>query len=152
MLASVPYPYPRGGFDEFLARAGREREQGGGVWALEREGEFIGCVGLSPQEEAPMSLGYWLKVEAWGRGYASEAAGAARAAAFENGEPALFARRFADNPASARVLEKLGFRETGTMQHWSQSRQARVTSVTYELRREHWAGSPRLLAGMEAGS
>lgn len=57
-------------------------------------------------------LGYLFGRRYWGRGYATEIGQAAVAFAFSRyAWPQLSACVFADNPASARVLQKLGFVE-----------------------------------------
>lgn len=57
-------------------------------------------------------LGYMFGVDHWGKGYATEIGRAAVDFAFSRFDwPRLDACVFADNPASARVLEKLGFEE-----------------------------------------
>jgi len=55
-------------------------------------------------------LGYWLGEKFWGRGIMSEAVGAFRDFCFTNFPfRRVYAEPFANNPASARVLEKAGF-------------------------------------------
>ncbi|WP_084174550.1 GNAT family N-acetyltransferase [Afifella pfennigii] len=65
-------------------------------------------------------LGYWIGRRFWGRGYATEALDAIVAAAFlepgfagKDFPERLGAGVFTDNPASRRVLEKLGFSRAG---------------------------------------
>ena len=61
-------------------------------------------------------FGYWLTPDAWGRGYATEAGRAmVSAARYTLGLRRLKAGHFVDNPASGRVLTKLGFRPTGSV-------------------------------------
>jgi len=56
------------------------------------------------------SLGYWLAEEFWGRGIMTEAVAAFIDFCFENFPlRRIYAEVFANNPASARVLEKAGF-------------------------------------------
>jgi ribosomal-protein-alanine N-acetyltransferase len=56
------------------------------------------------------SLGYWLGEEFWGRGIMTEAVAAFTDFCFENFPlRRISAEVFANNPASARVLEKTGF-------------------------------------------
>ena len=56
------------------------------------------------------SLGYWLGEEFWGRGIMTEAVAAFTDFCFENFPlRRIYAEVFANNPASARVLEKTGF-------------------------------------------
>jgi RimJ/RimL family protein N-acetyltransferase len=60
-------------------------------------------------------LGYWIGVPYWGNGYATEAGRAVLDHGFgELGLNRVYAHCFARNPASRRVLEKLGMRHEGT--------------------------------------
>jgi RimJ/RimL family protein N-acetyltransferase len=58
-------------------------------------------------------MGYWIGRPFWGRGYATEACTALVDIARTLGLPSLEGSHFIDNPASARVLEKLGFEALG---------------------------------------
>jgi RimJ/RimL family protein N-acetyltransferase len=85
--------------------------------AIERSsGRFVGWFGLRPCqrfEGAEAELGYRLRREVWGRGYATEGARALVRRAFaELGLPSVFAWTMAVNVASRRVLEKAGLRQT----------------------------------------
>ena len=105
---------------ESLAEAARIREllarRGWGLWALEVPGvlPFAGFVGLGvPAFEAPfmpaVEIGWRLPREAWGRGFASEAAAACVAFAFEQLElPELVSFTVTANEASRRVMQRLG--------------------------------------------
>jgi RimJ/RimL family protein N-acetyltransferase len=72
----------------------------------------IGSAGLGEHEGEP-ELGYWIARAHWGRGYATEAAGAVLRIARTLGHTRLRAGHFTDNPGSGRVLRKLGFVPTG---------------------------------------
>jgi RimJ/RimL family protein N-acetyltransferase len=58
-------------------------------------------------------MGYWIARPFWGRGYATEACTALIDIARMLVLPSLEGSHFTDNPASARVLEKLGFAPLG---------------------------------------
>jgi len=76
----------------------------------------IGSVGLHPNDEAnrTMETGYCLRRDAWGRGFAVEAARALVDAAFgQLGVHRVIATCDARNLASARVMEKVGKRREG---------------------------------------
>jgi RimJ/RimL family protein N-acetyltransferase len=83
---------------------------------------YVGCCGLRPSERAQPAnverlpeLGFHLLPGFWGQGLATEAARATIALAFETlGATALFAGHHPQNEGSRRVLDKLGFRKTGT--------------------------------------
>ena len=74
--------------------------------------EVIGGVGLS-QEAGDTVLGYWIARSHWGHGYATEAGRAVLSLAPTLGHRRVTAWHFCDNPASGRVLAKLGFRPQG---------------------------------------
>ncbi len=78
-------------------------------------GEHVGCCGLRPRDPSAgvYELGFHLRAEHWGSGFASEAAGAVIGYAFDVlGARSLFAGHNPRNDASRRVLEKLGFVHT----------------------------------------
>jgi [ribosomal protein S5]-alanine N-acetyltransferase len=63
-------------------------------------------------------LGYWLGEEFWGRGIMTEAVAAFTDFCFENFLlRRIYAEAFANNPASARVLEKAGFAFEGRLKN-----------------------------------
>jgi len=92
----------------------RWREDGFGLWALERveDGAFLGFSGLSVPSWAPIpgiEIGWRLARSAWGFGYATEAAHATLAFAFETlllGELVSFTA--AVNTRSRAVMARLG--------------------------------------------
>ena len=76
--------------------------------AIERDGRVIGSIGIGAGAAPPVY--YFLAPEAAGQGLATEIVGAFAAEMVARHAPAgLTAEVFADNPASARVLEKCGF-------------------------------------------
>ena len=96
-----------------------DRFPGLGVWAaLERStGEFIGWFALSPREGGPpegaepgvYELGYRLRREAWGKGYATEGSRALIRKGFHDyGVRRVIAQTMTVNTASRRVMEKCG--------------------------------------------
>ena len=135
MLAQVPWPYTAD-----HARAFVERPRGAtevALLILAHEGgrpRLVGGIGIHPVEGGARELGYWLTPSAWGRGYATEAGHAVVAIA----RHALRLKRlvsghFADNPASGRVLRKLGFRPAGRALRYSAGRGAEVPCDLFEL-------------------
>jgi len=109
--ARIPHPYKLSDAEDFIARAGKPDEA---VFLITLRGKtVIGACGVVLQDAAP-ELGYWLGVEHWGQGYATEALHAVIDYAFADlGHEALQAGARVTNPASRRVLEKCGFQWTG---------------------------------------
>jgi RimJ/RimL family protein N-acetyltransferase len=93
-----------------------QQRYGYSFWAVvEREsGTLIGDAGLYRTPAGEVELGYTLGVASWGRGYATEAAGAWLDAAFGTlGIDAVVALAEPANTRSLRVLSKLGMRRDG---------------------------------------
>ena len=116
-LARAPWPYRLEDAEAFLSREIDPRYPD--FLIVERgdsEARIIGGVGFLDNEGAP-ELGYWLTPDRWGRGCMTEAARAALDAARAClGYRRFVSGHFIDNPASGRVLEKLGFRATGQIE------------------------------------
>ena len=72
---------------------------------------LIGAIGAHKRGEDGFEMGYWFGRPYWGQGFATEAATAFVSEANKLG--ALNAGHFVDNPASGRVLSKVGFTYTG---------------------------------------
>jgi RimJ/RimL family protein N-acetyltransferase len=114
MLAKAPWPYRLANAESFLSQPRRADDPSFLVFSHEGERpRLIGGIGLAPDEDGH-ELGYWLTPDAWGRGYATEAGRQVVAIARHAlGLKRLHSGHFVDNPASGRVLHKLGFRPTG---------------------------------------
>ena len=117
-LATAPWPYSAADARAWCALPFTP-EAPRFVITLADSGEVIGCIGigpLPPEEgggDGTMELGYWIARPHWGRGYAGEAARAMVEIARACGHPRIVASHFLDNPASGRVLRKIGFLPTG---------------------------------------
>ena len=116
-------------------------------FAIERQGRMIGLVDLDEIDGEEGELGYWLEKPSWGQGYAFEAAQAVVTFAFEQiGLARLKTGHAADNPASGKVLLKLGFRPEKAMRKPSRSRGEEILHQSYSLASEAWrnrAGADR---------
>jgi len=113
-LAVVPWPYTLRDAEAFLASPRDpilpsflifERTDGAPL--------LVGSCGLGRRASRAVEMGYWIARPHWGRGYATEACVALIDIARTLGLACLEGSHFLDNPASARVLEKLGFEPTG---------------------------------------
>lgn len=93
------------------------------VRAMILAGELVGVTGaIRKAAGLPFTIGYWLSPPAWGKGLTTEAATALISWLERRGERAFLSGHFADNPASARVLQKLGFMRAGRSKLFSLGR------------------------------
>lgn len=103
----------------------RFHEQGFGLWALEitDTGEFIGFAGLNPMPDATpgaggLEVGWRLAKSAWHHGYATEAASAALAVAFDGlGLDEIWSMTSVLNEPSIAVMRRIGMSEAGRFDH-----------------------------------
>lgn len=110
-------PLDREASDALVDRiVGHWADDGFGLWAVERveDGDFLGFTGLSaPAFEAPFTpaveVGWRFAPEAWGHGYATEAARAAVAFGFEAlGLDEIVSFTAPANVRSRAVMERIG--------------------------------------------
>ena len=139
-LSRAPHPYAAEDWREHVARMNEGFARGTDFSFLvvrKSDGAVMGKCGVHLLEGRPFELGYWLGKPYWGDGFATEAA--RRVAAFTFHDltvETLMAGWFEDNPASGRVLEKLGFVTTGTESRDCKARGAPVNCRMMRLARE----------------
>lgn len=113
-LTTAPWPFRLRDAEAFLAQP-RDPVLPSFVMFERTDGasRLIGACGLGRRPSGLVELGYWIARSDWGRGFASEAGAALIEIARTLGLPQLEGSHFIDNPASGRVLEKLGFAPVG---------------------------------------
>jgi [ribosomal protein S5]-alanine N-acetyltransferase len=132
MTSDIPYPFSAAQALGWLKPVRGEMRCG-----IERDGHLIGGVGFYRRRSGVAELGFWLGRPWWGYGYATEAARAVVRQGFTNPRlPAFSSAHFADNPASGRVLAKLGFEPVGRGRIACAARHNDVEVVTYWLDRQ----------------
>jgi RimJ/RimL family protein N-acetyltransferase len=150
----LPHPYTNGMADawimthEELFATNKEA-----IWAIvaKDDNTFIGSIGLVlSHEDHNAELGFWIGLPHWGCGYATEAARELVRYAFEQHEhPRLekvFARHFARNPSSGRVLQKIGMTQEGIQRKHFMKWEQLEDLVLYGLLREEWQSAPRSIS------
>ena len=137
----------RGQAERFIAACWRMAEEGSGVrLAIDRavDETFIGWCGVTRwnPEYRSASMGYCLDEDAWGHGYATEAGRSLLRWAFDTLDlNRVQAEVDTRNQASARVLEKLGFRREGTLREDCIVDGVVSDSWVYGLIRRQWGPS-----------
>ena len=112
---------------------------------LRETGRLIGACGMRRTRPGgpQANMGYVLRRDAWGQGYATEAARALAGFGFEAlGLHRVFATCDVENHRSARVLEKVGMRREGTMLEHMWIRDRWRDSFLYAILEHEWRAQP----------
>lgn len=134
-LSKVPWPYD---VRDAVAYLGRPRSAGEADFLIfmrtRAAPRLIGGIGLA-RDGDDMVLGYWIVPSCWGLGFATEAGHAVIDMARDSLRAEyIVGRHFVDNPASGRVLQKLGFVTDGTVdQLYSEARAADAPARRYMI-------------------
>jgi RimJ/RimL family protein N-acetyltransferase len=153
--ARIPHPYPEGGAVAWIEEnAEFERRNTiislaitlAGTRTPDREldptdtGHLIGSVCLVMRPGKTPDLGYWLGHAWWGKGFMTEAANAVLKYAFTRLDlDEVVASHGVLNPASGRVLQKLGMTHTHDSNEFFPVRGQNVELAHYALTREQWS-------------
>jgi ribosomal-protein-alanine N-acetyltransferase len=128
---NIPYPYPDGAAEAWIATHSQRFADGvSAIFAIvdRHSRSLIGSIALEISAEHAMAeMGYWIGRSYWNQGYCTEAAKALLGFAFDElGLNRVQARHLARNPASGRVMQKIG------MSHEAHLRQAVVKWGKFE--------------------
>jgi len=132
MTSDIPFPFSRRqAFGWLTPMRGEVR------FAIERDGQLIGGAGFYRRVTGAAELGFWLGRAWWGQGFATEASRAVLREGLKNPRlPGYSSAHFVDNPASARVLRKLGFEPVARARIACSARGCDVEAITYWLDRQ----------------
>ncbi|TMJ13885.1 MAG: GNAT family N-acetyltransferase [Alphaproteobacteria bacterium] len=141
---------------EWMAEVGRrltrlQEERGHTLWVVERkaDGAFLGFCGLKIANGSGSSvtgeveIAWRLREDAWGQGYAKEAAIASLDYAFEKLRAPLVVALTAEGNAESRgLIARLGMARRADLDYvdpdWDEERNP---VIVYALRREDWPGA-----------
>lgn len=135
------------GATEPISRAGEEEwidslYDGGHVQFLVCiDGDSVGTIGMEEPNDAwgTTEVGYMIRPEHWGNGYATDALRSLCGYAFEERRLAkVVGQAYATNPASSRVMEKVGFTKEGVLRAEAYVEGERVDVNRYGLLAEEW--------------
>ncbi|MCK6477777.1 MAG: GNAT family N-acetyltransferase [Phycisphaerales bacterium] len=120
MTLRIPHPYSVDQAVDFIRKTAEEWSgDAAAVFAAVEHttGRLVGTVGLVLEfAHRRAELGYWVAVEFWGRGFATEMARGVLSFAFERlPVDRVHAHAFGSNVASCRVLEKAGMVREGVL-------------------------------------
>jgi len=138
MTGSIPHPFPLLSAEfKIMYMLSQKRRALAFPYAVTIDGgDMIGIADLFRRSpHATLEIGYWMGKPFWGTGYMTETCQALMDEARNTlGVKALVAGVFADNPASIRVLEKLGFKLTGKSEpYFSNARLKKAESLDLRI-------------------
>jgi len=138
--ATIPHPYPDGMAEKWIATHQEDFDAKKNLTLAIDAGELVGAVGLIfTLDEDRAEIGYWVGVPHWGKGYASEAAAGMLRYGFEDlGHNRIHAGFYTRNPASGRVMEKIGMKYEGTLRQHHKKWGEFVDVAVYGILREEW--------------
>jgi RimJ/RimL family protein N-acetyltransferase len=140
MTLNIPHPYPDGAAEAWITASAARDDAFEFAIVASADGSLVGAIGLALQRvHSRAELGYWIGVPYWGCGYATEAAGAVLEYAFATLElHRVYAIHYSKNPASGRVLQKLGMthegRQRGHVLKWGEY----LDEEVYGILRDEW--------------
>ena len=115
----IPHPYSLADAEQFIAGCSKNSDEGSAaVFAItDQGGELRGACGLELNPvHRHAEIGYWIGLPYWGRGFATEAAAIVLDYGFAHlNLHRIFAAHFIGNPASGRVLQKIGMTYEGRL-------------------------------------
>jgi [ribosomal protein S5]-alanine N-acetyltransferase len=148
MTLSIPHPYSLEQAQDWLAkRLSAVAEGKTAVFGivLKGTGRLIGAVGLGEidADHSRAEMGFWIGVDWWGQGYATEASRAVVRYGFEQLKlNRIYAHHMTKNPASGRVLERVGLRREGLLRQAMRKFGQFEDVILYAVLREDWRGTP----------
>jgi ribosomal-protein-alanine N-acetyltransferase len=135
----IPHPYELAHAEQFIALQRDGVIEGHDlIFAIHRlaDARLVGTVALREIDPVHLQaeLGYWIGVPYWKQGYATEAARAVVELGFARlGLNRIYAHHMGRNPASGRVLERIGMQREGVLRHrvrkWGQFEDVVIYSV-----------------------
>jgi [ribosomal protein S5]-alanine N-acetyltransferase len=145
---NIPHPYPDGVAEEWISTHQSKFESGELVnyaITLKETGELIGAVGLVVTKKFNHAeLGYWIDKSYWGEGYATEAAKALLDYGFNTHKLyKIFAELMTKNPASGKVVKKLGMKKEGLFKGHVLKANRYEDIVMYGILKTEWSKKRR---------
>jgi RimJ/RimL family protein N-acetyltransferase len=128
MTGRIPHPYSLADAQEWIGQT-----DGESAFGIAYRWRLVGVCGYMATGQHEAEIGYWLGKRWWGRGLATEAVQLLVQHCFETGFHRLTCGHFVDNPASQRVIQKLGFEPVGDGAVWCEARGQNVPVKTYRL-------------------
>lgn len=143
---NIPHPYRDGMAEEWIGRHQERFDRGelaSFAIVLRDEGRLIGAIGLAISERFDRGeMGYWIGVPYWNQGYCTEAARAVLEYGFSvRGLNRIQATHLTRNPASGRVMQKIGMSHEGRLRQHVRKWDRFEDLECYAILRSEYVGS-----------
>ncbi|WFB66245.1 GNAT family N-acetyltransferase [Chryseobacterium sp. WX] len=118
LTSNIPYPYVENDARSWVKMSKEAFENNAGyTFAIRnKEGQIMGAIGLHDREDDKAELGYWIGIPYWNKGYVTEAAKGIIDFGFDELKlNKIFATHFLHNPASGRIMEKIGMKKEAVL-------------------------------------
>ncbi|MGV2452837.1 MULTISPECIES: GNAT family N-acetyltransferase [Chryseobacterium] len=118
LTSNIPYPYVENDARSWVEMSKEAFENNTGyTFAIRnKEGQIIGAIGLHDRDDDKAELGYWIGIPYWNKGYVTEAAKGIIDFGFDELKlNKIFATHFLHNPASGRIMEKIGMKKEAVL-------------------------------------
>ena len=145
---NIPHPYLSGMAEEWISKHPGAFTEGKGVFfaiARKADGALLGAISLTNMIAGHQAeLGYWIGRPFWNQRICTEAGQAVLRYAFtELGLVRVHARHLKRNPASGRVMQKLGMRHEGLRRQHVRKWDRLEDEELYGILKEQWMEESR---------
>ena len=147
---NIPHPYPVGAATRWIETHAPAWAAGTGVvYAIVEtsSGKLAGVVSLMQihREYRRAELGYWIAVDHWNKGYATEASEALLDFGFHAlGLHRVESHHFVRNAASGKVMQKLGMKQEGIERDWAMKWDRYESLVRYAILEPEWKAATKV--------
>lgn len=140
---NIPHPYLEGMAEEWICTHREKYEEGELInfaITLTSSHELVGAIGLMINQDFDNAeLGYWIGKPYWGQGYCTEAARAVLQYSFTDlNLNRVYAFHYLVNPASGKVMEKIGMKKEGVARQQIKKWGVYHDSVSYGILRSEF--------------
>ncbi|MDR2234597.1 MAG: GNAT family N-acetyltransferase [Chryseobacterium sp.] len=136
LTSNIPFPYARKDA-EFWLKMSDDAFNGntGYTFAIRnKQGQIMGAIGLHDRDDDKAELGYWMGKPFWNKGYVTEAAKALIEFGFRELQVhKIYATYFLHNPASGRIMEKIGMEEEALLKQHIRKDDAYLDVMMYSV-------------------
>ena len=145
---NIPHPYPHGGAAEWILTHSPAWNAGiNATFAIveTKRGRLVGAISLMiKREHRRAELGYWIALDRWNHGYATESSRRIIDFGFEVlGLHRIEARHFLRNPASGQVMKKLGMQQEGVERDWALKWDRYESLAVYSILETEWRAAQK---------